>query len=93
MIPGEPFMRDTMLTAARAWAKVHRAKLATASWKAFGDSSFFGRLAVGSGSFTVRKYDEVMAWFEDPKNWKTGNVPPDVVDLFIPQQLAKDHAP
>jgi hypothetical protein len=93
MIRGEPFMRDAMLAAARAWAKAHRAKLATASWKAHGDSPFFGRLANGSGSFTVRKFDEVMAWFDDPKNWKTGTVPPEVVDLFVPQQLAKDHAP
>jgi hypothetical protein len=34
-----------------------------------------------------------MVWFDDPKNWKDGTVPPEVVDLFVPQQLAKDHAP
>lgn len=78
-----------MLTAARAWAKAHRTKLSTASWKAHGDTPFFGRLANGSGSFTVRKYDEVMAWFAEPNNWSSGPdrigrgiVPPMVIDLF-----------
>jgi len=77
-------MRETMLNAARAWAKAHRTKLSTASWKAHGDTPFFGRLANSSGSFTARKYDEVMAWFSDATNWNTGVVPPMVVDLFAP---------
>ena len=86
-------MREAMLKAARAWARAHRAKLSTASWKAYGDAVFFPRLTRSSGSFTVKKYDDVMAWFDDAKNWRTGVVPSEVVDLFVPQQLAKDHAP
>lgn len=82
MILGEPLMRETMLAAARAWAKAHRTKLATASWKAHGDARFFGRLANGSGSFTTRKYDEVMDWLGDQTNWATGVVSPMVIDLF-----------
>lgn len=80
-------MRETMLAAARAWAKAHRTKLSTASWKAHGDTPFFGRLANGSGSFTARKYDEVMAWFADPRNWATGAVPAMVIDLFAPLEI------
>ena len=72
----------TPAAAARAGAKAHRTKLATASWKAHGDTPFFGRLANGRGSFTVRKYDEVMAWFASPLNWSAGIVPPMVIDLF-----------
>ena len=92
MIRGEPLMREAILTAARACAKARREPMRTISRLAYGDSGFFRRVANGK-PFTVRKYDEAMAWLGDPANWPAGRVSQDVNDLFVPQQLAKDHAP
>ena len=91
MIRGEPLMRDAILAGARACAKARREPLRTISRLAYGDSSFLRRVANGK-PFTVRKYDEVMAWLGNPANWPEGRVSQDVEDLFVPQQLSKDHA-
>lgn len=82
--PAAPFMRSALLTTARAYARRHRIPLRTVSRRAYGDSNFFATVADG-GSFTVSKYDAVMAWFADPTNWRKQTIPPGaLVDLFEP---------
>ena len=84
MIKGEPLMRDTILAAAKANAKVRRVKLRTVSRECHGDSPFLDKLSRRRCSFTARKFDEVMAWFADPSHWPDGTVPDCVRDLFAP---------
>lgn len=81
MTPGHPIMCKTLLRAARACARARREPLRVISRAAYGDSGFFRRVAQGK-PFTGPKFDEVMAWLGDPKNWPDEIVPPEVVDLF-----------
>ena len=64
----EPALREILLAHAKALAKHREVKLATISRKVHGDAPFFDRLAgpvADRGSFTVRKFDEVMAKFDE----------------------------
>lgn len=62
----EPTMRANLLRLAKAYAAARGgASLASVSRSAHGDPPFFDRLLIGKGSFTVRKYDEVRAWFAE----------------------------
>jgi len=72
MIRAEPILRNVILTVARDYAKAHRLPLDRVSRAAYGDGRFLGLLAKKKCSFTVEKFDKVMAWFADPKNWATG---------------------
>lgn len=81
----EPILRDNLLLLARAYAQARDVKMVTISTLAYGEAPFFDMLIeqerleseapdaerVGrKGSFTVRKYDEVVAWFDT--NWPPG---------------------
>ena len=92
MIPGEPLMREALLRAARACAKARRVPLRTISKLAYGQSADLRRIRYGR-QFTVRKWDQAMAWLADSANWPGGIVSAEVEDLFVPQQIAKDHEP
>lgn len=78
----EPIMRDNLLRFARAYAEARGVKLVTISALAYGEAPFFDMLVEQDrieaaatdgerpgrkGSFTMRKYDEVIAWFWE--NW------------------------
>ena len=80
MIRVDPIMRNALVATARAYAKAARLPLRAVSRKVYGDSRFFATLPRGA-DFRASKYDDVMAWFADPKNWPEG-VTPQVVDPF-----------
>lgn len=82
MILAEPLLRAALLDAARAYAKATKLPLRRVSRLAYGDSEFFERLRSRKGTFTVAKYDEVMAFFSDVRNWPTGVVPVFTTDPF-----------
>ena len=82
MIRGTPIMNRTVLAAAKANAKARCVPLRQVSRMVYGNSGFFGLLSKRQATITTKKYDAVMAWFDDPKNWPDGIVPPEVVDLF-----------
>ncbi|RXF72091.1 hypothetical protein [Hansschlegelia zhihuaiae] len=56
-------------TCASAFAEAKGVELVTVARRACGDWRFFDRLETGA-SFTIRKYDDAMAWFSD--NWPEG---------------------
>ena len=66
----EAELRDHLITLAEAYAVNRDVKVGTVSLKAAGDTGFIQKLKDRSGSFTVRKYDEAMAWFG--ANWPEG---------------------
>lgn len=66
----EDKLRENLLAMARAFGKAKGWSLSTVSRNAHGDIPFFDRLARGSGSFTMRKYVEVMDYFD--ANWPEG---------------------
>lgn len=66
----EKSLRANLLAAAGAYARLTKKSLQTVASDAHGDSRFFHKLAGKTGSFTVRKYDEVMRWLES--NWPAG---------------------
>ena len=85
MIRGEPLMKETLLGAAREYAKARGVPLRAVSRLAYGNSTFFEQLSRGRNvSFTAAKFDTVMAWFGASTNWPAGVVAPGVVDLFAP---------
>jgi hypothetical protein len=92
MIRGKPLMREAILNAARACAKARREPIRTISRLCYGHSAALKRIASGK-PFTIDKWDLAMEWLDDPENWPGGVVSEEVVDLFVPQQLDKDHAP
>jgi hypothetical protein len=73
----EPILRENLLVLARAFAKARDVKLITVGRLAHGDPPFFERLEKLEGSFTVRKYDEVVSWFD--KNWPEDAERPSII--------------
>lgn len=74
----EPKLRAHLLDLADAYAAAEGIKLATVSERAARDHKFLARLKNGGSNradaepstFTVRRYDDAMAWFRD--NWPKG---------------------
>lgn len=84
MIRIEPLMRNALLTAARAYGKAHGLDAAKVSRLVYGDSKFFVRIARGRRLVcSPVKFDEMMAFFADPKNWPDQAVPPECQQLSI----------
>lgn len=69
----EPVMRDNILVQARVVAKVRKIKLNSLSTECHGDPPFLHKLSRRACSFTVRKYDAIMLYFD---KWFADN--PDV---------------
>lgn len=63
----EPEMRRQMLARAAAYSNTTGVSLRTIGGLCMHDHGFFSRLKDESKSFTVRTFDEVMAWFD--VNW------------------------
>lgn len=60
-------LRSNLLNCASAFAEARRIKLSTLGRLAANDGPFFHRLRDTSKTFTAKKYDEVVAWFD--VNW------------------------
>lgn len=71
-------LRRILLETAAACAAAHGCAVSTIARRCRNDSKFFRRIADTDQTFTVRTYDEVMAWFMD--NWPDGQDRP--VDLL-----------
>ncbi len=54
--------------------------LASISRLAHGDPPFFDKLIAGECSVTLRKYDEIIAWFDQKAKWPEGYSRPVLVD-------------
>lgn len=63
---------------ASAYRVGHAIELSTLGRRAAGDWRFFDNLTNGARTFTVRKYDEVMAWFS--ANWPASAKWPDGIE-------------
>jgi hypothetical protein len=61
--PIEPPARANLLKLATAYCVQHDCDFRYVSRLAHGDAPFFDKLKQQDGSFTARKYDEVVAWF------------------------------
>jgi hypothetical protein len=66
----EAELRTNLLELARRYAEAMGMEMSTVAQRALGDWRFFRRLEEGeSASFTVRKYDAAVAWFD--ARWPT----------------------
>lgn len=72
----ESFMRAALIAQAEAYAAHLGLSLGYVSRLAFLDARVIDKLKSGDGSFTARKFDEAMAYFDD--NWPPGRSRPPV---------------
>ena len=79
MIRATPLLRNGLLAIAKTYAKTSRMPLRKVSRLAYGDARFFAKVAKGA-MVSDHAYDKVMEWFEEPKNWPHGVVPPEIKD-------------
>jgi len=71
-------LRRILIQSAAACATAHGCAVSTIGRRCRNDSKFFNRIADAGQTFTVRTFDEVMAWFME--NWPDGHDRP--VDLL-----------
>lgn len=95
----EQTLRQNLLTLARVYCRAEGRKLSGVSWAVAGDNRFLDALAERSGSrkandrrgsFTVRKYDQIVEWFS--ANWPDGVAWPAlaVPDVSRPKRRAEN---
>jgi len=75
-------LRRHLLSVAAMYAAAAQCALSTVSRRCRNDSSFFERIADPSKSFTVKTYDEVIAWFRE--NWPDGAEEPAPIRIEQP---------
>lgn len=73
----ESHLRHIMLSIASRYAKDADCALSTVSRRCRNDSAFFDRISDTSKSFTVKTFDEVVAWFN--ANWPEGKAKPEAL--------------
>ena len=78
--------KEKLLACAEAYAAQKNIKLTTLGRLVTNDSPFFARLRDDRGSFTVRKYDEVLQWFS--RNWPNETEWPESVERPAVQEPA-----
>lgn len=67
----EPELRSHLLELVTLYATALKMEVSTVAQRALGDWRFFRRLdESGTASFTVRKYDAAVAWFDE--RWPEG---------------------
>ena len=66
----EPILVSNLLKLAHAYANYHECTLANVGRRIHNDNAVFARLEAGTGSITLRKYDEVIERFRD--KWPRG---------------------
>jgi hypothetical protein len=76
-------LRNFLLLIARQYAEAAGCALSTVARRCRNDKAFFVRIANADGSFTVRTFDEVVAWFD--ANWPEGHDKP---NLTLPRIAA-----
>lgn len=85
--PLESTLRKNLLALAVRYAELADLKLSSVSIYSYGDRHFFPTLAKGGcPSFSLRKYDELVAWFTG--NWPKGERMPVLVDPKHQQKRA-----
>jgi len=89
MIRVTPIMRAALVETARVYARTARVPLRVVSRRAYGDSRFFSTMTKGA-AFTAAKYDDVMAFFADPKNWPEGRFPDHLPDPFAALEKSRE---
>lgn len=77
--PIAPACYRNLIVLADAFAKATGLKLKTISRKAHSDPRFFDSLKAGEISLTIRKYDELIEWFD--KNWPDGVKHPAIKEM------------
>ena len=75
----ESELRGHLVALAERYAQARSLELVTVARLAAGDWRFFERVNDGDSSFTVRKYDAIVAWFS--ANWPA--------DLAWPQDVPR----
>ena len=100
--PVEPILRRDLLTLATAYARATKTAVTLPGRKGRprstddlryvsrlvgGDSLFFGKLDALGGSFTARRYDEIVAWFT--ANWPADSKMPVISTTIPPQQKGR----
>jgi len=78
----EPALRQDLVTLALAYKAARGLSEVYVSKLAFKDQDVLKKLRAGKGSFTVRKYDEWVAWFE--ANWPKGVAFPPIHRISAP---------
>lgn len=78
----EAELRSHLIALAEVYAQARQLELVTVARLAAGDWRFFERISSGEASFTVRKYDSIVGWFD--ANWPAGvDWPGDVPRPFV----------
>ena len=67
-----------LVNLAEAYAAATGVKVSTVGRHTHGTSTFYSDLASGHASCTLRKYDDLIAWFE--ANWPEGHAMPSLTD-------------
>ena len=84
-LPIAPVLADNLVRLAKAYLEATlptnpTVTLQSISRNAHGDPPFFDKLAAGECSVTLRKYDEIIEWFDEKAKWPTGYKKPDLID-------------
>lgn len=84
----ESQLRHIRLSIAARYARDAGCALSTVSRRCRNDSAFFDRISDRSKSFTVKTFDEVLAWFN--ANWPEGKAKPGALrDAFLNDEAGK----
>ena len=85
----ERWAQSDLIWLARIWCDKTGNKMSATGRRIVKDSKFFpnliDRYEAGArydtqGSFTLRVYDKVVAWFHNPANWPDGTIPSELTD-------------
>ncbi len=84
-LPIAPVLSDNLVRLANAYLEATRptnpsVTLQSISRNAHGDPPFFESLAAGKCSVTLRKYDEIIEWFDEKAKWPVGYIRPVLID-------------
>lgn len=84
-LPIAPVLADNLIRLARAYMDATKptnpsVTLQSISRNAHGDPPFFDKLIAGECSVTLRKYDEIIEWFDEDAKWPTGYERPKLID-------------
>lgn len=80
----ERALKDNLLRCAIAYSEGSGLRISTIGRLAVNDWRFFSNLPFGPQTFTVRKYDEAIAWFSS--NWPASTAWPE--DVLRPSEEA-----
>ena len=84
-LPIAPVLSNNLVRLAKAYLEATKptnptVTMQSISRNAHGDPPFFDKLAAGECSVTLRKYDEIIHWFDENAKWPTGFKKPVLID-------------